>query len=78
MLGFDAPIVPNGETLEDARAPNPELAKAEEDVCGMLLSPLPKIGFSDVDEVFEVPGSSEGVLVLPPGSVAATSCTGAD
>jgi hypothetical protein len=40
-LGFDAPSVPNGEELVDAKDAKPELAKAEDDVCGLSLSVLP-------------------------------------
>lgn len=33
----EAPIVPNGEVLELASAPNPDAAKAEDEVSGCLL-----------------------------------------
>jgi hypothetical protein len=42
-LGFDAASDPNGEEVEEAKEANPELAKAEEDVCGFALSPLPNV-----------------------------------
>lgn len=48
ILGLEAPTVPNGEELDEAREANPELANAEEDVCGLLLVRLlPKTGFGD-------------------------------
>ena len=47
-LGVEAPTVPNGEELDEAREANPELAKAEEDVCGLWLARLlPKTGLGD-------------------------------
>ena len=47
-LGFDVPIVPKGEELDCPNEANPELAKADEDVCGLLVpSVVPNTGFGE-------------------------------
>lgn len=46
-LGLDAAIEPKGDVLDAARALKPELAKAEADVCGLSLRPLPNVGFGE-------------------------------
>lgn len=47
-LGLEAPTVPNGEELDEAREAKPEVANADVDVCGLLLARvLPKTGFGE-------------------------------
>jgi len=68
-LGLEAPMVPNGEVVEPAKAPNPEAANA--DAAGFSPSMLPNI-FGDVpgeDEDFdfsvaEAVGESDPELFL--------------
>lgn len=45
-LGLDAPVVPNGDVVADARAPNPELANLSLDVL-----PNTDFGGFSVDDV---------------------------
>lgn len=54
--------MPNGEVADEDRAPKPELMKAEEDVCGLAVSPLPNTGFADADEFVE--GSVSPAVVV--------------
>lgn len=71
-LGFEAPIVPNGEVAEADRAPKPEFMKVEED-CGLSLRVLPNTCFAAVDVSFEVSDSADTFLESD-GLVADISC----
>lgn len=60
--------------LDAAREPKPELAKAEADVCGFPLRPLPNVGFGkDAGDFLVVSESTDG-LVVSAGSLAVISC----
>jgi hypothetical protein len=76
-LGLDAPITPNGEVLDAARELKPELAKAEADVCGLSLKPLPNASFGeDTEDFLDVSESADVVLFVSWGSTAAICYVG--
>jgi len=72
-LGLDALIVPNGDVVEEAREPNPELAKAEADVWGTSV-----FSFGESSEVFFDGSFSADAVLLSRGSAAAACITRTD
>jgi hypothetical protein len=73
-LGFDAAMAPNGEVLDAARELKPELAKAEAEVCGFWLRPLPNVGFGDDAGDFLDVSESVFAVEVSEGSLVMVSC----
>jgi hypothetical protein len=56
--------VPNGDVFEAAKELKPELANADDDVCGLSLSPLPNVGLDDNSGDFLDVLESAGVVLV--------------